>query len=115
MVYKVKEETITEIANAIRAKTNLTGDIKVQNFAEEILNIKAGENTISAEKSARDAEASAISAKTHAQFAADCIEQVAADARKSEAFSSAAIATVTDFQANVGVSNVFVVATVVEG
>lgn len=115
MIYKVKEETITEIANAIRAKTNSTEDIQVQNFAEEILNIKTGENTILAAKSARDAEASAISAQTHAQFASDCIEQIAVDAKKSEDAATIAINAVSDFQANVGVSNVFVTATVVEG
>ena len=69
MVYKVTEETITEIANAIRAKTGSTEEILVQDFAEEILTIQNGENTIAAAQSARDAEASAISAASSAQSA----------------------------------------------
>lgn len=69
MVYKVTEETITGIANAIRAKTNSTEAIEVQDFAAEILSIETGENTTSAAQSARDAEASAISAASSAQSA----------------------------------------------
>lgn len=75
MVYKVTEETINGIANAIRAKTKSTDEIKVQDFAAEILNIETGENTTSAAQSARNAEASAISAASSAQAAKESARQ----------------------------------------
>lgn len=77
MVYKVTEETITGIANAIRSKTNSTDNIAVQDFAAEILNIETGENTTSAAQSARNAEASAISAASSAQAAKESAAFVA--------------------------------------
>lgn len=83
MVYKVKEETITGIANAIRTKTNSEENIQVEDFAEEILNIETGENTTAAAQSAKDAAASAISADSSAQAAADSAAEAAASAKKS--------------------------------
>ena len=70
MAYKVTEETINGIANAIRAQSNSTEDIKVEDFAEAILSIETGENTASAAQSAKDAEVSAISAASSAIAAA---------------------------------------------
>lgn len=78
MVYKVTEETINGIANAIRTKTNSDEEIQVADFAAEILNIETGENTASAAQSARNAEASAISAASSAQFAKESAEITAA-------------------------------------
>lgn len=71
MVYKVKEETIDGIANAIRAKTNSEEDIKVEDFAEEILNIETGENTTAAAESARDALKYSINAESSAAAASN--------------------------------------------
>lgn len=88
MVYKVTEETITGIANAIRAKTNSTEEIKVQDFAEEILNIETGENTISAAQSARDAEASAISAASSAQAAKESAAMVATEVDTAKSWAT---------------------------
>lgn len=42
--YLIDETTLTNIASAIRTKTNSTGDIPVTNFANEILNIQDGED-----------------------------------------------------------------------
>ena len=77
MVYKVTEETINGIANAIRTKTNSDEEMQVQDFAAEILNIETGENTASAAQSAKNAEASAISAASNAQFAKESAELAA--------------------------------------
>lgn len=77
MVYKVTEETINGIANAIRTKTNSEEEIQVQDFAAAILNIETGENTASAAQSAKNAEASAISAASNAQFAKESAELAA--------------------------------------
>lgn len=41
-VYKIKEKTIKEIADAIRAKAGKTDLINLRNMAEEILSLKAG-------------------------------------------------------------------------
>lgn len=87
MVYKVKEETIESIANAIRTKRNSTEDIQVEDFAAEILNIETGENTTSAAQSARDAEASAISAASSAQAAKEDAADSAEGALTSEAWA----------------------------
>ena len=87
MVYKVKEETIDGIANAIRAKNKSTKDIKVEDFAAEILNIETGENTVAASQSARDAEVSAISAASSAQSAMEDAESAAAHVESSKAWA----------------------------
>lgn len=88
MVYKVTEETIKGIANAIRAKTNSTEEIEVQDFAAEILNIETGENTTSAAQSARDAEASAISAASSAQAAEESAAFVASGIKDSKIWAT---------------------------
>lgn len=88
MVYKVTEETITGIANAIRAKTKSTEEIQVADFAAEILNIETGENTASAAQSARDAEASAISAASSAQFAFENADKVATGIKCSKSWAT---------------------------
>ena len=76
MVYKVTDETINGIANAIRTKTGSDEVIQVQDFATEILNIETGENTVAAAASARDAEVSAISAASSAQAAKESAAKV---------------------------------------
>lgn len=91
MVYKVKEETIAGIANAIRTKTNSTEDIQMEDFAAEILNIETGENTASAAQSAIDAANSANNAYIYkesagksAKDAADSAEEAAKMADESK-------------------------------
>lgn len=51
--YLIDETTLTNIASAIRTKTNSTGNIPVTNFANEILNIQSKED-LSAEITAQD-------------------------------------------------------------
>lgn len=51
--YLIDETTLTNIASAIRTKTNSTEDISVTNFANEILNIQGGED-LSAELAAQE-------------------------------------------------------------
>ena len=71
MYYKVKDETISDIAEAIRTKNGVEGEIKVEDFAPSILALETGENTDAAAKSADEAKASSISAESSAQAAAD--------------------------------------------
>lgn len=88
MAYKVTEETINGIANAIRAQSNSTEDIKVEDFAEAILSIETGENTASAAQSAKDAEVSAISAASSAIAAAERAGEVALGIEKSKLWAT---------------------------
>ena len=88
MAYKVTEETINGIANAIRAQSNSTEDIKVEDFAEAILSIETGENTASAAQSAKDAEVSAISAASSAIAAAESAGEVALGIEKSKLWAT---------------------------
>lgn len=71
MVYKVTEETVTGIANAIRIQTNSTDDIKVEDFADEILSIKTVRDAEAAAKSALKAEGYKNSAESSATAAAE--------------------------------------------
>ena len=83
MVYKVTEETITGIANAIRTQTNSTEDIQVEDFAEEILSIKTVKDAEAAAKSALEAEGYMVSAQSSATAAAESAEEAAASAADS--------------------------------
>lgn len=71
MYYKVKEETIQDISDAIRTKSGASGEIQVQDFAQAILNLETNENIVAAEQSAIAAAGSAISAESSALAAAE--------------------------------------------
>lgn len=77
MYYKVKDETIADIAEAIRTKNGVAGEIKVEDFAQSILDLNTGENTEAAAQSASEAAASAISAESSALSAAESAGQAA--------------------------------------
>lgn len=69
----IQDETLTNIADAIRVKGGLEGEIKVEDFAQLIEDLPVCDNTKraeiaadEAEKSAREANTSAISAATSA-------------------------------------------------
>lgn len=80
MYYKVKDETITGIAEAIRTKNGVEGEIKVEDFAQSILSLQIGEDTNAAAQSANAAAASAISAETSAFAAAESAGRAAENA-----------------------------------
>lgn len=71
MYYKVKEETIKDISNAIRTKSGASGEIQVKDFAQAILDLETNENTVAAEKSAIAAAGSAVSAESSAKAASE--------------------------------------------
>lgn len=83
MYYKVKEETIQDISNAIKTKSGNIGDIQVKDFAQEILGLETNENTIAAEQSAISAAGSAISAETSAKAASESAGAAAASAAEA--------------------------------
>lgn len=100
MGYKIKEETLEDIADAIRVKSGTTGDIQAEQFAQAILNLETGENTEEAAESARAAASSAASALSSATAAAEsagasassaanvAVSEVAAAASKDAAAAS---------------------------
>lgn len=71
MYYKVKDETIEDIAEAIKVQSGITGDLKVEDFAQTILSLELGEDTEAAAKSASEAKSSALSAQTSAFSASE--------------------------------------------
>lgn len=71
MEYKIKEETLESIADAIRSKNKASGPIQVEQFAQSILDLEVGENTEKAAESAKSAAASAASAESSALAAAE--------------------------------------------
>lgn len=92
MGYKIKEETLEGIADAIRAKSGLSGDIQTEQFAQAILDLNVGENTDEAAESARAAASSAASASSSALAAAESAGESAnsaTDALKSEEAAAA--------------------------
>lgn len=98
MYYRIQEETIEDIASAIRAKNGATGEIQVQDFAEAISELNVGENTEAAAQSASSASASAASASSSATAAAKSAGEAAISvnnilAREDEASKSAEAAS----------------------
>ena len=80
MYYRIQEETIEDIASAIRTKSGAVGDIQVKDFAAAISELNVGENTESAAQSASSASASAASSASSATAAAKSAGDAAASA-----------------------------------
>lgn len=83
MYYRIRQETVEDIASAIRSKNGVTGDIQVQDFAEAILELNVGENTEAAAQSASSALASSVSAASSATAAAKSAGDAAASAQSA--------------------------------
>lgn len=88
MPYVIKSETASDIADAIRYKGNLEGEIKVEEFADKILDLPTCTDTQRAEKAASDAERSAKSAKESADSA---VEAASATSKVKEAIDNVSI------------------------
>lgn len=93
MGYKIKEETLEDIADAIRVKSGTTGGIQAEQFAQAILNLETGENTEAAAESARAAASSATSALSSATAAAESAGASASSAANGAASETAAAAS----------------------
>ena len=70
MPYVIQSETVSDIADAIRYKGNLEGEIKVEDFAASIINLPTCVDTQRAEAAADAAEESAKAAALSASNAA---------------------------------------------
>lgn len=70
MPYVIQSETVSDIADAIRYKGNLEGEIKVEDFAASIINLPTCADTQRAEAAADAAEESAKAAALSAESAA---------------------------------------------
>ena len=90
MYYRVEENTIEDIANAIRTQSGATGEIKVEDFAQEILSLDIGEDTQSAAESASKAAASAVSAASSATVASEISGNMSAIQSNTEQFADSA-------------------------
>lgn len=90
MEYKIKEETLESIADAIRVKNKTSGSIQVEQFAQSILGLDVGENTEKAAESAKSAAASAASAESSATAAAESAGQGASSESNALASEKAA-------------------------
>lgn len=91
MYYRLKEETIDDIADAIREKTNTAGEIQPKNFASAIRSLEIGENTNSAAESANAAAASAVSAQSSALAASESAGSAANNATIASNSSASAL------------------------
>lgn len=72
----IQDETLTDIADAIRVKGGLEGEIKVEDFAQLIQDLPTCDNTKRAEDAANEAEESAKEANASAISAATSASQV---------------------------------------
>ena len=70
MPYVIQSETVSDIADAIRYKGNIEGEIKVEDFAASIINLPTCVDTQRAEAAADAAEESAKAAALSAESAA---------------------------------------------
>ena len=91
MYYRLKEETIDDIADAIREKSGTVGEIQPENFASAIRSLEIGENTNSAAESANAAAASAASAQSSALAASERAGSVANNAAIASNSSASAL------------------------
>ena len=87
MYYRVEENTIEDIADAIRTQSGASGDIKVEDFAQAILSLDIGEDTNSAAESASKAAASAVSAASSATAASEISGNMASMQENTKQFA----------------------------